>query len=55
MSYLQQINGIMALGFSLADACKGMGITEEVYRRWVKDAESRATRKSEREQESASN
>lgn len=35
MGYLQQIRGIMALGYSLNDACKGLGISEHVYYRWV--------------------
>ena len=45
MGYLQQIKGIMALGYSLGDACRGLGIDEMTYRRWERDAKIREANK----------
>lgn len=45
MGYLQQIRGIMALGYSLDDACKGLGISEHVYYRWVHEESVRVHNK----------
>jgi hypothetical protein len=41
MSYLRQVRGMLYQGKSLKEACNEIGVTEQIYHRWVKITERR--------------
>lgn len=49
MGYLKQVRGMTALGKSAEDICQEMGITLQVYLRWMNIEHSRKIRHLERE------
>jgi len=41
MSYLRQVRGMLYQGKSLEEACNEIGVTEQIYHRWIKITERR--------------